>query len=66
MTKRVKDNLVIEKETSQQCDDCGKIAELRPYGKGGACVCFDCAMEDADEAEKQFEMRLRGEHRIDS
>jgi len=49
---------VISAEKPQQCDDCGKIAELRPYGKNGAAVCFQCAMKDEDEAKQQFAKRL--------
>src|SRR5258705_537923 len=37
-----------------KCQDCSKVAELRPYGKGGKFVCFDCAMKDEDEAKRRF------------
>ena len=37
-----------------KCSDCGNIDELRPYGKNGAFVCFDCAMKDEEEAKRQF------------
>lgn len=66
MTKRVGNTLRVEKETAQQCDYCGKVAELRPYGRGGACICFQCAMLDEDETERQFANRLSGKHRIDN
>ena len=36
------------------CEDCGEHAELRPYGHGGASVCFDCAMKDEAEARLRF------------
>jgi hypothetical protein len=49
---------LIYTEEPQQCDACGKIAELRPYGKDGACICFDCAMKDEPEAQRQFNMRV--------
>lgn len=63
---RVSDWLVhLEKEPSQQCDECGRIAELRPYGKHGACVCFECAMNDKQTTVEQFKKRLSLEHRID-
>lgn len=54
---------VIAREPSQQCDYCGKISELRPYGKNGACICFPCAMLDESEAERQFARRIEGRHR---
>ena len=60
MTERVGKNLIIEKEKPQQCDYCGKVKELRPYGKDGACICFDCAMkpENKAETEKNFKKML--------
>ena len=42
------------------CSICQKQEELRPYGKGGALVCFDCAMKDEDEAKRQFSKVLQG------
>lgn len=40
-----------------ECVHCGKGGDLRPYGPGGANVCFPCAMETPErkqEAEDQF------------
>ena len=37
--------VVVQPEAAQQCDRCGKIAELRPYGPGGFCICIDCGYE---------------------
>ena len=45
---------IISAEKPQQCDDCGEVKELRPYGPGGSVVCFDCGMKDKDEAERQM------------
>lgn len=42
-----------------QCTDCGREEELRPYGKNGAMVCFDCAMKDEPEAQRQFASQLK-------
>lgn len=28
-----------------KCSYCGKIDELRPYGKNAAMICFDCGMK---------------------
>ena len=41
----------------RNCETCGKVEELRPYGAGGAWVCFSCAMatpESKAEAERRF------------
>jgi hypothetical protein len=46
---------VIYKENSQQCDDCGEIKELRPYGPPGkTMICFDCAMKDEEGTKQRF------------
>lgn len=49
---------VIYQERPQQCDLCGKIAELRPYGPKGECVCFDCGMLDEKAAMKKFNQHV--------
>lgn len=46
--EKVGNILFIREEKPQQCDDCGKIAELRPYGKNGACICFECGEKDPE------------------
>ena len=45
MSIRMGNMIIISEEKPQQCDDCGKIDELRPYGKNGAKICFDCGMK---------------------
>ena len=45
---------IIERQKPQQCDLCGKIAELRPYGPNGETVCFECGMLDEDAAKRRF------------
>ena len=48
---------------NEACEYCGKIDELRPYGKNGAKICFDCAMkpENVKTAEAAFKKILSGE-----
>jgi hypothetical protein len=58
VTRITGETLVIEVEKPQQCDYCGEIAELRPYGRNGACICFECGMKDEDETKRQFRRRL--------
>ena len=43
MTKKIGNILFIYPENSQQCDECGEIKKLRPYGKNNTCICFDCS-----------------------
>jgi ribosomal protein L37AE/L43A len=64
MTKRIGDAVLIEQTAPAECSDCGDTGELRPYGKDGAWVCFDCGMKDEDEASRQFGKVLNGERDI--
>jgi hypothetical protein len=50
--------VVIKVENPQQCDLCGVIAELRPYGPHGESVCFECGMKDEGAAKRAFQKRL--------
>ena len=46
--------LIIAAEPHQQCDACGEIAELRPYGPNGKCICFECGQKDIDTTRSNF------------
>lgn len=54
MTRRVGDEIIIEHEEPQQCNDCGLIEELRPYGPNGSKICFDCGQKDPKGTEARF------------
>ena len=58
MTEKIGDKLVIYAENPQQCDFCGKIAELRPYGPNGECICFACGMKDEETTKQMFSKKL--------
>ena len=45
---------VSERENPQQCDFCGKIAELRPYGPNEEVICIECAKKDPKTTEKMM------------
>lgn len=47
--------VIIDGTKHAQCELCGKVAELRPYGPHGESVCFKCAMKDEDAAKRQFD-----------
>lgn len=49
---------VIYEEKPQQCDLCGKVAELRPYGPNGEAICFQCGMLDEETTKKMFAKRM--------
>lgn len=54
MSERIGDIFIIQPEEPQQCDLCGKVAELRPYGPNGECICFECGMKDEETTLKMF------------
>ncbi len=54
---------IIYRERSQQCDLCGKIAELRPYGPKGECICPKCCMQDEESARRGADKLLFGKGR---
>ena len=58
MTVRIGNVVLLAPERPQQCDDCGKIAELRPYGPGGSMVCFECGMKDEEGTTRRFSAAL--------
>lgn len=37
-----------------ECEMCGMVAELKPYGPMKKNVCFACGMKDEAEAEYQY------------
>ena len=61
MTKLVGRVLFIEHEEPQQCDLCGEIEELRPYGPNGESVCFECGMKDEETTKKKMTQYIFGE-----
>ena len=47
MTKILEGGIILlEAEEPDACEECGTVAETRPYGPGGSRVCIDCG--DAD------------------
>ena len=58
MSEKVGDIFVVAKEPKFLCEICDSHEETRPYGRGGAEVCFPCAMKDPKETELQFGKRL--------
>ena len=54
---------VVYAQEPQQCDMCGEIKELRPYGPKGEAICYECATSTPEmrassaKAMKRTEMR---------
>lgn len=61
MTKRIGKVVIIEPEEPGQCELCGKLAELRPYGPQGENICFKCGMQDEPGTESRMAKLLFGE-----
>ncbi len=61
MSKRIGNIAIIKPEKPQQCDLCGELAELRPYGKNGECICYKCGMKDEKTTEKMMGKILFGD-----
>jgi len=66
MSHREGDKIYFYDEAPQQCDFCNKIAELRPYGPNGECICFPCGMKDKRSAIKMLSKSLLGVNLTDS
>ena len=52
----------IAREPDGVCELCGTVAELRPYGRGGESVCFQCGMKDEAAAQRAMSLRTFGEY----
>jgi hypothetical protein len=50
----IKGNLIVigspEEATPKKCEYCGELAELRPYGRGGAFICYECGMKPENKS----------------
>ena len=50
----------IAAEKPQQCDLCGQIEELRPYGPNGEKICFTCGEKNPEATERMMHKYLFG------
>lgn len=64
MSKKIGDTFVVEKEEDEVCEYCGKVAELRPYGKNGARICFQCGMKDEKTTSEMFAKAIEGTDKV--
>ena len=48
----------IFKRPNSQCDLCGKVAEVRPYGPKGEYVCFPCGMKNEEATKRAFRKKM--------
>ena len=62
--------IFLEPREPEICELCGRLEELRPYGKKGddgkrQWVCFECAQKDPKTLGEAFDERMRGELTFD-
>ena len=48
----------IKPEPDGECELCGNISELRPYGKNNERICYHCGMKDPATTEKKMNEHL--------
>lgn len=60
MSHRIGRLIVIAPMAEAKCEACGKMEELRPYGPGGSCVCYECAMKTPEIADHNMAIQLFG------
>lgn len=58
MSEVINGILFIRPEPDGKCETCGKISELRPYGKNNEMICFDCGMNDHITTENKMNEHL--------
>ncbi len=60
MSFRINGITVICKQDKGECELCGKVAELRPYGPGYKNICFECGQKDIQGTEERMSNYLFG------
>jgi hypothetical protein len=64
MSTRHGNDFIVAEEAPQQCDLCGAIEELRPYGPNGEAICFDCGMANREATDAAFRRATEGVTRV--
>lgn len=54
---------IIQEQPPEACEECGTIAECRPYGANDENICFDCAMKDEDTTRRKMEQYIFGDEK---
>ena len=51
----------IAQEPDDDCEMCGAVDELRPYGPNYERICFDCAMKNQELTDQRIGEYIFGE-----
>lgn len=54
MSHRDGNQFFVMEEPPGKCALCGAVEETRPYGPGGADICFKCGEANPEETKAQF------------
>lgn len=58
MSRKVGNLIILEQEPEGKCELCGKIDELRPYGKNNEKICFECGMKNEEVTKRKFNQKF--------
>jgi hypothetical protein len=61
MAEKVGTSIVLKPTAPATCEECGNVAELRPYGPGGKNICIDCGMKDPEGTQKRMMAALEAQ-----
>lgn len=64
MSKKVEETFYISPEKESVCEYCGNVAELRPYGKDGANICYKCGMENYETTLEMMDKCAEGVKKV--
>lgn len=60
MSYRKGNMVVLEIEPDDECELCGKVDELRPYGPNGERICYECGMKNKETTKIMLNHKLFG------
>ena len=60
MTLKTGNTFVIQWEPDRVCEQCGSVAECRPYGPNGEQICYECGEKDPDTTMRKLVERIDG------
>lgn len=64
MSKKINDVFYVSPQKEEECECCGKVAELRPYGKNGANICYECGMNDPETTQEMLDQVAIGVKKV--
>lgn len=50
----------IAEEPEGECELCGAVEELRPYGPNGERICYECGMKNKEVTQQKMNQYIYG------